>query len=336
MSWRKDYEDILQDLKCCHWKDYTDKDFDEIAGDLKKTIRKAGVLDYTLFPADFRWHLCSSRLSQEKFTNWDGWEYRSNWSITFQGWNGFKLPVPKWNGSPVKKLVIASEQGVGDEILYGSAIPELMVRLGPKALEWQCNERLVKVLERSFGIKCAPRKDLSKIEGDAVVALADLFMFYRRDKSHFPRKPFLKANPELQLKWLKWLKDFPKPWIGVAWKSRHGILDRSVLFPKLKGTLVNLQYGENDRDLINPPCDPLKDMEDHISLVSVLDRVVSVTQTLVHEAGALGVKTDAIKPPKGTGAVDGHLWYYGRGKSPRDHLVYGSVKVYETLEDYVV
>lgn len=238
------------------------------------------------------------------------------------------MKTPKWTGGKVSKLIIASEQGIGDEICYASAIPELMVRLGPKVLELQCHPRLIPVFERSFGIKCIPRKVLSEIEGEAVVALADLFMFYRRDKSHFPKKPFIKVNPELKAKWLEYLSNYPKPWIGTAWKSRHGKISLPESL-KLEGSVFNLQY--DDPESLG---DPMNDIEDHLALVSCMDKIVSVTQTLVHEAGALGIPCEAIKPPKGSGDVDCHLWYYGVGNSPHGHHVYGSVQVYESLEDY--
>jgi len=324
-----EFKEIVEDLRHCHWEDYSDTKFNIIKRDLKKTLKKAGRIDYSLFPPTFRWHLCSSRLSQGKFNNWDGFEFRSDWSITFQGLNGFSLPIPKWTGNKVNKLIIAAEQGVGDEILYASAIPELIVRLGHEPLELQCHPRLVPVFERSFRIKCVPRVNLSKIEGDAVVALADLFMFYRRDKSHFPKKPFLKPDPELREKWLKILKNFPRPMVGYAYKSRHGSIPVKALIDSIQGTPINLQYG--DKDCIG---DPLKDMDDHLALVSCMDQVISVTQTLIHEAGSIGVPTIAIKPPKGTGEIDCGLWYYSIGKSPHPHLIYGNVDVWESIEDY--
>lgn len=326
MGWKSEYESVLTDLKHCHWESFDQKQFNEIARDLKKTVKRVGKIDYTLFPPDFRWHLCSARLSQGKFSNWDGWEFRSNWSITFQGWNGFQLPIPKWNGRPVNHLVISSEQGIGDEILYGSAIPELIVRLGPKAIELQCHPRLIPVFERSYGIRCTPRRFLSEItEGDAVVALADLFMFYRRDKGHFPKKPFVRVDPDRREKWLNFLSGYPKPWIGSAYRSRHG----EISLPELSGSVFNMQYGD-------PDClgDPLEDMDDHLALVSCLDRVVTVTQTLAHEAGCLGVPCDVIKPPRGTGETNAQLWYYGVGKSPHPHFVYGNMRVFETIDEY--
>lgn len=343
-SWERDFEGIKEDLRHCYWADFSKFKFDRIISSLKKTVKRQGGIDYSAFPIDFRWHLCSSRLSQGKFDNWDGWEFRSNWSITFQGLNGGPSagPVNKWTGQKVKHLVIASEQGIGDEILYSSAIPELIVRLGHEAIELQCHPRLFQVFRRSFRIKCTPRRVLSQLEPDVpVVALADLFMFYRKDKSHFPKKPFLKPDLEMRLKFLKDLGNYPKPWIGVGWKSRHGVLPLDELLSKLKplgGTLFNLQYGDTDSRLVDIQPNPMEDMEGHINFISCLDRVVSVTQTVVHEAGGLGVQCDAIKPERGTGEVNPMLWYYGVGESPKishDHLVYGNMKVWEGLNGFI-
>ncbi len=343
-QWERDYEAIKNDLKHCYWSDWSPLKWDRVTKSLKKNLKRSGGVDYSVLPIDFRWNLCASRLSQGKFDNWDGWEFRSNWSITFQGLNGGPKagPVNKWMGQKVPHLVIASEQGVGDEILYGSAIPELIVRLGHEAIELQCHPRLFKVFERSFRIKCTPRRVLSDLEsGVPVVALADLFMFYRRDKSHFPKKPFLKTDLEARSNFLERLKNFPKPWIGVAWKSRHGVLDLDKLVEKLKplgGTLFNVQYGNVQYDetsslLVDIQPDAREDMEGHINFISCMDRVVSVTQTVCHEAGALGVPCDAIKPPIGSGEANPQLWYYGVGNGVPHH-VYGNQIVYSDLENY--
>ena len=331
------FESLVKDLRNCYWEDYSDIKFNIIKRDLKKTLKKAGKIDYSLFPPTFRWHLCSSRLSQGKFDNWDGFEFRSDWSITFQGLNGFSLPIPKWTGNKVKKLVIAAEQGVGDEILYASAIPELIVRLGYDALELQCHPRLVPTFERSFRIRCVPRVNLSKIEGDAVVALADLFMFYRRDKSHFPKKPFIKADPIRVSYWKAELDKLGRdPKIGIAWKSRHGSIDPERLMQRkekypVPGHYINLQYGDKTPGALDIGPDPLIDLDDHINFVAALDAVISVTQTVVHEAGSVGTPCIAIKPPKGTGEVDCGLWYYGLGGP---HLIYGNVDVFNSIEEY--
>ena len=335
--WERDFEELKEDLKHCHWSDWSEFKWKRLTKHIEKTLRRSGGIDYLVFPPDFRWQLCSSRLSQGKFHNWDGWEFRSNWSITFQGYNGGPKSgmVPKWKGNKVERLVIACEQGVGDEIIYSSAIPELIVRLGHEALELQCHPRLFEIFKRSFRIKVSPRRVLSQIDGEAVVALADLFMFYRRDKSHFPKKPFLKADPVLVEKYRKILEKYPKPWIGVGWKSRHGVLDLKALVEKLKylgGSLFSVQYGEKSDLLIDEQPDPLEDLESHMAFISCLDRVVSCTQTVLHESGSLGVYSEGIKPSKGTGEVNSQLWYYGVGNC--NHLVYGNFKVFENQESY--
>jgi hypothetical protein len=327
------YDDFCEDLRNCYWENYNDSEFYEITADVKNLIWQNGGIDYQLFPPTFRWHLCAARLRRGKFHNWDGWEFRSNWSMTFQGFNGFRMKSPKWKGNKVKRLIIASEQGVGDEICYSSAIPELIVRLGHEPLEIQCHPRLVPVFERSFRIKAVPRLVLSEIEGEAVVALADLFMFYRRDKSHFPKKPFLKVDPYRVDYWKSKLQHFPRPWIGLGWKSRHGEVNPKALMIE-KGTYINLQYGDRTPGAVDFECDPLIDMDDHLALVSCMDKVVSVTQTLCHEAGAVGVMCEAIKPPKGSGEVDCILWYYGNHVPVGEHTVYGNQIVYDSLEDW--
>ena len=100
----------------------------------------------------------------------------------------------------------------------------------------------------------------------------------------------------------------------------------------LGGTRFSLQYGETDDRLVDIQPNPLEDMEGHINFISCLDRVVSVTQTAVHEAGALGIPCDVIKPPRGSGDVNPALWYYGIGDC--EHLVYGNCNVFQSIESY--
>jgi len=298
-----------------------------------KTFKKTGRLETNWFPPDFRWNLCAARMRRGHFDNYDGWHFRSDWSCTFHETNGYKNPLPKWDGSAVEHLVVLGEQGIGDEILFASAIPELIVRLGSKAVEFQCHPRLQRIIERSFGIRVADRKNLSSItEGDAIVALADLFMFYRRDKSHFPRKPFFRLDEERVKYWKGVLDEISdKPKIGIAWKARHGSLNPEDLMFE-DATYINLQYGESCEAAREVGIDPLEDIEDHINLIAALDKVVSVTQTVIHEAGCIGKECHAIRPLKDTGEVDNVLWYYGNGNI--DSPVYGSVKIWNTIGDY--
>ena len=304
--------------------------------DVLKTIRRAGVLDVTQLGPSFRWNLCAARLRSRRFDDWDGWEYRSNWAITFQGYNGFnRLKIPKWMGQPTSHLVVLGEQGVGDEIYFASALPDLIYRIGPKAIEFQTYPRLQPIIQRSLRIKCTDRKVLSQVtEGEYCVALGDLLRFYRRDPSHFPGKPFLKPDPARVEEWSERLAQFgDRPKIGIAWKARHGVLDPSKLMADKDAVYVSLQYGEKPIDgIYDLGQDPLTDMEGHFALIAALDKVVSVTQTCVHVAGSLGKECHAVIPPRGTGEVNNFLWYYHTGgRLPAYH----SVIVYPNIEEFV-
>jgi hypothetical protein len=328
--WERQYQSLCEAINHCVGSQ-TKKDW--IKKDIKKTLRRVGFLDYRFFPNDFRWNLCAARLKMGDFSNWDGWEWRSDFSMTFNSLYGLKkMGIPYWDGKPVRHLVIIGEQGIGDEIVYGSCIPEVMVRLGHDPIEFQCHPRLQQTFSRSFNIKCTDRRVLSEItDGDAVVMLGDLMRFYRKDLSHFPKKPFLKPDPDRVGYWKDVLKKLgPKPKIGLGWRSRHGAIDPQALMSE-DAVYIDLQYGSEGLEKSVKLGDPLKDLDDHLALVKALDKVVSVTQTLVHEAGAVGTRCDAIKPKKGTGEVNDTLWYYGI-EGP--HHVYGGVEVFSSIESY--
>lgn len=315
---------------------------DLIKKDLLPVLEKFGGLDLHRFPPSFRWNLCSARMILGDFSNYDGWEFRSNWSITYQGHNGKSFNIPKWDGRPVDHLVIMGEQGIGDEILYGSLIPELMIRLGPDALEFQCHPRLQEIFTRSYGIRCTDRRNLSEVtEGDATVALSDLMMWYRRDKSQFPKKPFFKLDPEMVKTYGKELNKVKGEKIGITWATRKGIIDPDELVYEIKknhpdATLINLQYHkegfpECPKGVLDIQPDPMEKLEEHICFIANLNRLITTTQTVVHESGAIGIPTEVIKPPRGTGEVDSQLWYYNKNAASN---VYCNSINYDSLEDY--
>jgi len=341
MSWIEEYREICEVI---NQTPESRLKRDWLKKDIKKTMKKVGGIDYNLFPADFRWNLCAARLRMGRFTNWDGWEFRSDWSMTFRGLNGYEFDLPRWYGGDFDKLIILGEQGIGDELLFASAIPELLIRFGRDKIEFKTYPRIIPMMERSFGIKCSQRVKLGELEfepGTFVVALADLFMFYRRDKAHFPGKPFLKPDESLVKHYkekLDALSDKPK--IGIGWKARHGDLDPKDLMCE-DATYINLQYLKHPDGNWTEPLpehvtdfgiDPINDLESHLALVAALDKVVTVTQTTVHEAGSVGTQCHAIRPKKGSGEVHNMLWYYflGNLQSP----IYNSVHIWNTPRDY--
>lgn len=315
---------------------YLTREFNQIFYRLKK--QGVSRFPYESLPIDFRWNLCATRLRMGHFDNWDGWEFRGDFACTFLHKN---FPTPKWMGQPITEefgLQVCGEQGPGDEILFMSALPDLMVRVGPKALQVNCFPRLVPIFERSFKVKCVDRpKGLSDVKGQSMLLMGDLLRWYRKD-GHFPRKPYLKPDPEKLLYWQEWLKQFGvAKKVGLAWYSRHGALDPDDLMTDDEWVYFDLQYqGEvvkpfEDYKVKKVPFDTREDLENLLAFVAALDAVHTVTQTLVHIAGAVGTECHAVVPPQGTGEVHNRLWYYGTGgQSP----VYGSVQIYPSIDDY--
>lgn len=322
-------------------QDWPQDDKDDLKEKVLFVLNRDGQIDYSAFEQGFRWNLCSERLKSRDYSNWDGWEFRSNWAMTFRWGKEIQSPIPKWDGSPCDRLVLLGEQGIGDEILFMSALPDLMIRVGTKCLEFQTYPRLRSIIERSFKIKTTDRRLLSHVtEGKALIALGDLFPWYRRTKENFPRKAFLKADPEKVEHWKNWLTQFGDgKKIGLSWFTRKGFVEPESLMTD-KGTCFDLQYRDKEHDVgkvpesvRQVPFDTMDDLENLFAFVKALDAVHSVTQTLCHVAGSQGVPCKAVIPPN-NGEVKFFLWYYGDPNPVCESPIYPNMTVYRSINEF--
>lgn len=236
--------------------------------------------------------------------------------------------LPEWNGQPGTVLVYG-EQGLGDEIMFSSMIPDLQEH---NKVIIDTDERLAGVYERSFGCEVhgdkynpsAPWK--RRLEADYKVPLGSLGRFFRGQSEDFPRKAYLKADPERKLQWRALLDSLSgKPKIGIAWtggvrdtwqKSRS--LSLRDFYPLLEYDCewISLEYkGDESLPFIHDwrRATRTQDYEDTVALIDELDFIISVTTTVVHCAGALGKEVWCLVPeiPQwryGTEG-DGMLWY---------------------------
>lgn len=295
---------------------------------LKRKIKKLhrwGQLDSMELDNEWSYRLCVARMKLGDFSNYDGWQYRDDFSSTFHN-TAHDFPLERWRGDSVPVYIMA-EWGLGDEIMHSSIFPELISRFGRENVIFDCDKRLIPIIERSFKIKARERRSLSQYEGESVLAQMDMMRIFRKDLSHFPGKPYLKPNPEYVEFWTDWLKDKPK--IGLAWKGRQGELDPKKLLPSAG---IDLQYGPHDpvEGLIIPPVDHMKEIDKSFALVASLDKVISVPQTIIHYAGSLGVECDVIIPPSDSGEIDNSLDWSFDSNMPW----YNSVKVYRSIYEY--
>lgn len=216
-------------------------------------------------------------------------------------------PVPVWKGEPGGEVIVYGEQGIGDEIMFASMIPD-MIKGGTTPII-HCDRRLEGLFKRSFDCpvyggrgKGGPNEWLEKHDPKAAIAIGSLGQFYRRKEEDFPRVAYLKADPEKRAMVRALLDQWKGKKIGIAWTAgtrKTQTNERSLTLDDLKPLLdmpgitwVSLEYkgGKPADDRIKhlPFLTQSQDYDETAALVAELDGVVCPTTSVAHLAGALG------------------------------------------------
>lgn len=223
-----------------------------------------------------------------------------------------------WDGTKGQTVVVQCDQGVGDIIMFAQCIPRLQADC--KQVIVECAERMAGMFRRNFPgvtvygtLKDAAVDWLDDHDIDASIHISYLGRHYLLTDADFERKAYIKPDPERVNKWLDWLEKFPKPWTGIAWKGGiHATqahlrsLNLADFAPLMTGTVIDLSYHDSSREVaawnldnaqqvIRPPIN-VQDYEDTIALVAALDKVLTVTTTVVHVCGALGREAHVLVP----------------------------------------
>lgn len=309
---------------------------------------KAIRLDPSLTDSHYNRGLANLQLGNWE-EGWKGYEY----NLGKHKWRKERTYgiVPRWTGVKGLTIVAYGEQGLGDEISFASCIPDLMKE---NNVIIECDSRLGGLFARSFdcpvygtryqnGIKWP-----HKYEIDASVAFGSLPRYYRKHDSDFPGTPYLKADPERRLMFRSLLDSLgTKKKIGISWQGglketaserRSMMLYDMLPILKQDATFISLNYRDADEiDTIEQNHDikvhhwpwavEVKDYDNTAALVAELDLVISVTQSVVHLAGALGVPCWVLVPKA-------PMWRY---QLTGDKLPwYNSVKLYRQKVEWPV
>lgn len=212
-----------------------------------------------------------------------------------------------------KTVLLVSEQGVGDQIMFASMIPDLLAVAG--SVICVCDPRLLSLLSHSFPqVRFVdPRQPLTGISPDLIVPMGSLGLVFRTAPEAFPGTPYLRADPALVARWRARLG--PGLRVGLSWRGgtpQTNGAARSISLAQLAPLLavegcdfVSLQYGEVEAEVAQArpegrlrvfPAAEISDFEDLAGLTASLDVVVSVQTTLVHVAGALGTPCLTLIP----------------------------------------
>ena len=252
-----------------------------------------------------------------------GWkEYEWRWKCKDFSSEIRYFPQVLWDGSDLngKSILVWTEQGVGDQIMFASMLDDLLQM--ETNIITDCDIRLIPLFKRAFPkIQIFPRdnppaQQLLDTNIDYQIPIGSLGRWLRPNQNDFKRKnqSYLQACPEktskLKTKYKKLAGN--KPLIGISWKSRNqnfgeakstslklwtSILSRQDYF------FINLQYGNvkheieehisNKNDIsiyLDNDIDSLENLDDFAAQIAALDLVISTSNATVHMAGALGKK----------------------------------------------
>jgi Flp pilus assembly protein TadD len=261
-----------------------------------------------------------------------GWRlYRARLSPLSGRRERFEVPGAPYDfaagtaGLEGRALLLVAEQGLGDEILFASLIPEVIDALGPDGhLALAVEPRLVSLFARSFPAAEVVAHRTRSVDGAPVRTVPVLktpVKFWapfaapaealRPAADRFPPTAgFLKPDPARVAHWRGWLGQRPGRKVGLLWKSGKLSGERQRLFapfdawgPVLRTpgvTFVNLQYGdcaeeqafarsELGIDILEPPGLDLKDdLDDVAALAAAVDLTLGFSNASFNLAGAVG------------------------------------------------
>lgn len=254
------------------------------------------------------------------------------------GWEGYEIrklgahgpapsPRPQWEGDPLagRTLLVRREQGLGDEIMFASMLPELIRTAGHCIVE--CEPRLRQLFGRSFPQATVyaalpdgslpPR--IADVAVDVECAAGSLARYLRPSANHFPDNPgYLKADPGRTAYWRARLADKGNDLtVGISWtggvrRTRRAVRSLPLInwLPLLRVPhvrFVSLQYTPDAAEEIaelkrahGVPVEhwpeAIEDYNETAALVCALDLVVSVCTSVVHLGGALGRPVWVLAP----------------------------------------
>ena len=269
--------------------------------------------------------------------------FAEGWPLYEHRWAGAKGLVPRgytqprWNGERLDgTLLVWGEQGLGDEILHASMVPDLLVRTRSIVLEVE--PRLVALFARSFPEVqvIALRPELYAGRIDAQEPLGSLGRTFRTGWADFPRRErgYLRADAARAQALRRRLTGDGRAVIGLSWisKAPAGGASKSAKLTDFAALLrlsgcrfVDLQYGdtaaeraalERDRGILVErlaDIDTMNDIDGLAALMTACDAVVTVSNTTAHLAGALG-RPNWVMVPHGHARI--WYWFHDKDASP--------------------
>lgn len=288
---------------------------------------RAIALDPAFYEARYNRALLGLFL-QEHGTAWDGYETRFQVPVAMRSLRKNPQSLAtfsakrKWGGKEdtgAGGLAVWAEQGIGDQILFSTLLPDLCGSVD--AITWEVDPRLLPAYQRSIpGVTFVPISDppaRELVEANSHVAMASLPRYFRRDAEAYARQPqhILRADPGREAFYAEALGAGPR--VALSWRSfRRGwagqeksasLKDFLPLLELAGISWVDVQYGDTDAERAElnrigaslrhfDHLDYRDDLEDVLAILSVCDLLVTTSNASAHFAAALGKPVWLIFP----------------------------------------
>ncbi|MFA4893550.1 tetratricopeptide repeat protein [Brevundimonas sp.] len=250
------------------------------------------------------------------------------------------VEAPRWDPKTEdirgKRLLIVGEQGIADEMVFGTCIGDAIEAVGPDGKVLVAVEpRLIGLFQRAYPQAVFGAHRAVKLEGritryvpfveemedgvDAWIPMASLLAAYRPSVDRFPdRRGYLKADADKVAHWRAELEKLgPGLKVGLHWKSLVLTGSRARYFSSFErwrpvletpgAVMVNLQCGDVADDLAaaeaagvsiwTPPINLKDDLEDVAALSVALDLVIGPGIAGTNLAAAVGGAAWMITAP---------------------------------------
>jgi len=228
--------------------------------------------------------------------------------------------LPRWRGpleEPQHEVAIWAEQGIGDQVLFSTLIPELL-GAGVKFL-YEVDSRFLGAYERAFpgahfvALGEPPAESLQR--ASRVLLAGSLPGFFRTDRKSFARqvRNLLTAPPDGAAHYRAALKALPGIKVAVSWRSARadwwgsrktvGLMEFSPLLRLGGVTFVDVQYGDTNEErgevekatgvrmVRFEEVDHYNDLEELLAILDACDLLITTSNATAHFAGALGKRT---------------------------------------------
>ena len=235
-----------------------------------------------------------------------------------------------------KKLLVMGEQGLGDEILFGTILQDLIAEMGDEAiLTLAVERRLVPLFARSFPRATVLNHISVQIDGKNYRTISDSAHFDKNDfylhmgdiceryrwhlKDFTANGVFLTADQDRVAHWKQRLSELgSRPKVGILWKSAKMTADRVKYFASFDSwkhvlenkdvQFINLQYGNCQEELAKAKAlgfdiwtpdgiDLMRDLDEVTALCTALDLIIGPANTTTNLAAAAGTKVWNIMDP---------------------------------------